>query len=686
MSCLLNYDKQGNAVVKGENASLFNSVLAKTGNEEWAIKMWSTSISSEFKLSGLKANEDNVVKFIELQERVEAKPFKGYEVVDALQASMGQDNFQQRFNDAFEGPTGEFEMNFDRIYNSGLYSADEVEMLFTKAGDIKSIWLRQKGQTIPTLNETPLAIVEKIDGSTTMFGGAQKFNPDEMLSNIVRGEEYEGVDLEGIRNTHSEVKQFVENPLTGELEAKVYDNTYHKLLYGVPTEADTSKIKEVLDFLIEIPGEDFITETNDIKELFKIIDVEAGKLGIDFVGIQDRYNILPTAELMQLIVATRAFVESVENLTEEDVRDFSEVYDAVFKTQEYSQTFVTEKIKNDKSVIRLKSNDREGMYEKHSLVKIKEGFFRKVNKNSDIYEDVYNLARNNTKNIFGEQFPSDKRNSLVYKTKFIKRAHEYAESLMSKFPNLNTEDAKKLVLLEEVFREGSEQENNIGLSQFNRLSTKDNTKLLEEGQSVVIREVIKEKRKGNILPISVSQSGVELLYEGEYTLKNIQNNTIIDVLAINGELNGVYSKIEHLNGFDNVDYLRNYYANNKDRVAEYKGNVEEHGTGLLANTQEPFIKVGGEVYERIGDDNVYEMVESDGLTRWDRKAPKRSFTPEVKPRTSINHEKVKITEPKRNKGSVELVNPLATIPHLTLDQATKAYNNVYSDDFLKTEC
>ena len=115
MACKLDYDKNGNAVVKGENAPLFNRIMSRTGNEEQAIKMWAVAESVDFKLSGISPTEENILKFIELNERVGAKPFKGQEVAEAINVSLGVEGFQSKFDNAFTNEKGEFEIDFNRV-------------------------------------------------------------------------------------------------------------------------------------------------------------------------------------------------------------------------------------------------------------------------------------------------------------------------------------------------------------------------------------------------------------------------------------------------------------------------------------------------------------------------------------------------------------------------------------------
>lgn len=683
-SCLLDYDNKGNVVVRGENSSLFNSVLSRTGNEEQAIKIWSVSISDDFKLSGMSPTESEVNKFIELQTRVESKPFIKDDAVEAINSSLGIENFQERFDKAFMNEEGEFELDFNRLFDSGLYTADEIENMFLHPEQIKETWLRQKNQTIPQIEGNFPVVAEE---GTTMFGMSRRVNPDKIVSDIVKGEEYEGVSEEMVNEIRGEkvaVQQFVLNPLTDTLEKKVYDNTYYKLLHGIPAEADTSKLNEVLDLIISIPGADFISQANNVKELFRILDIEAGKIGIDLVGIDKKFNVLPTAEVMNMLVAVRAISEDVSSVTEEDIQLLANTMDSVFGNQEYNDVFITEKLSQPKSVVRIKTNNRERMFSEFGLVKIKDGFYRKVNKNADAFELAYNNAKNNIKNIFGEQFPTDKRNSITYKEKFFQRMEEFTNKRISEYPNIPLEEAKKLIILEELYKEADNMEKEASLMKFKRLSQKNNIKILEEGNGAIISKIIDAKRKGNPLPLAVSQLGVELVYEGEYTLETLQDEQITDVLAINGELDGVLARKDFIDDVPMQEFERNYYLNNPHKLEEFRGNVEEFGTTIVATSKSPFIKVGGEIYEKV-DENVFEWLENDGLSRWDRKAPTQSYFPKKENITQMEKPKKYVASPKKNNG-VYLHNPLLNNPHLTEEEAEKAYKNVYSDDLLKTEC
>lgn len=688
MACKLDYDKNGNAVVRGENAPLFNRVMSRTGNEEQAIKIWAVSISEDFKLSGLSPTEENVLKFIELNERVESKPFKNQEVIDSINTSLGIESFQEKFDRAFTNENGEFEIDFNRVIDSGIYSADEVERLFQIAGDIKSIWLRQKNNTLPVLENSEDIVPIVLEDSFNSFGVKNRVNPDKVVSDIMKGVEYEHIPqevVENIKENKSIVKQFVINPLTNQLERKVYNNTYNTLLLSIPENADVSKLKEVLDFLVEIPSEDYISNNQDVKELFEIVDIEAGKIGIDLVGVKDKFNVLPTEGVMYLVTELKNIVDNFENITEDDVRSFANIYDEVYGSSETIEDFVTNKINNEKSVIKLKTKDRASMFQNHSLVRIKDGYYRKVNKSVDIYEELYNSAKNNNKNFFKEQFPANKVKSVTYKQEYIKRLQDFADSRISEYPTLTLEEARQLVLLEEFYKEQDSVLKEASLMKFKTLSHKNNIKLLEDGQSVVIRKIIEAKRKGNPLPLVVSQTGVELQYEGEYTTQTIQDETILDVLAINGEIDGVLSRknpLDELNVEENRDYERNFYLNNPEQLSEFNGLVEEHGEAVVAKSKDDFIKVGGEIFEKV-DRNVYQYLEKDGLDRWDRKAPKQTFSPKNK---SVNNLGTKfVATPKIDRG-VELNNPLLSLPTLTEVEADKAYKNVYSEGLLENNC
>ena len=736
MKCNLQIGKNGELKVGGVNAPLFREAMLRTNqNEEASLKIWAVAESEGFKEFNVPPTYDNVIKYNEYRERIDSTPFSSTELSDSMNASIGNVFFQEDFMKSFTNEKGEFEISSDRLKKVGLYSSSEIYNLLSDEKvqrNVKKFYNKSLNFEAPITTSEAKYII-KSENEISSLGFFKRENPDvvnETLGNIFAGikskedfdnrkmkvdEQWEAVKYEDISNDFSDktsIAQYVENPLTNELELKSYNNTYYETLFGTEIGENNEKAVEIIDLITSLTPEQ-LSDTNEIKYAFNTLSKELVKSGIDFVGIENQYGKIPSPKIMELLFHTKNILTN-ETISEDGLQNYVDVYNEVFEKSQNTKKSLFDGIITNSMKIEKENISDASLFINNSLVKIKENVYKKVNRNyEDVYEAVYNLMKNGGKQVI--PFDVSKAERAFYKEKIIRELREFASKKSQEIKNdveATNEELNEMSLLTEYFK-GEEQIVNpkVEWIKFERLSK---IKDVENWKSRFIqkmnKEMISQKMKGNTLPLTITQRGIEMTTEGDYSLSSIKNsisNSLYSDLVDYGLLtNQDFLATEEGIFIDesNVDFQRNLYANNPNLISEYNGAVEYgQGTDLKA-VGDTFIKVGGIVYEKVNG-NVYGLVSNQGEQTWNRQIPKISTKPNenkvlgnkiIKQTTNFN---INVEERNPNTNEIESVEvgnkeseifkTLSSIPLLNENEALKAYKNIYSNkifDWKNQEC
>ena len=702
MKCNLQIDKNGELKVGGVNAPLFREAMLRTNqNEEASLKIWAVAESDGFKEFNVPPTYDNVIKYNEYRERIDSTPFSPTELSDSMNASIGNVFFQEDFMKSFTNEKGEFEINSDRLKKVGLYSSSEIYNLLSDEkvqSNVKKFYNKSLNFEAP-ITTSEAKYVVKSDNEISSLGFFKRENPDvvsETLGNIFSGvkskedfdnrkmkvdEQWEAVKYEDISSDFSDktsIAQYVENPLTNELELKSYNNTYYETLFGTEIGENNEKAVEIIDLITSLTPEQ-LSDTNEIKHAFNTLSKELVKSGIDFVGIENQYGEIPSPKIIELLLHTKNILTN-EAISEEGLQNYVNVYNGVFEKNQNTKKSLFDGIITNSMKIEKENISDASLFINNSLVKIKENVYKKVNRNyEDVYEAVYNLMKNGGKQVI--PFDVSKAERALYKEKVIRELREFASKKSQGIRNdveATNEEIHEMALLTEYFKEGEQIVNpKIEWVKFERLSK---IKDVESWKSRFIqkmnKEMISQKMKGNQLPLTITQRGLEMTTDGDYSLSLIKNsisNSLYSYLIDYGFLtNQDFLATEEGIFIDegNVDFQRNLYVNNPNLISEYNGAVEYgQGTDLKA-VGDTFIKVGGIVYEKVNG-NVYGLVSNQGEQTWNRQIPKVFTKPSenkvlgkktIKQTTNFN---VNVEERNPNTNEIENVEVEISVPSET---------------------
>ena len=130
------------------------------------------------------------------------------------------------------------------------------------------------------------------------------------------------------------------------------------------------------------------------------------------------------------------------------------------------------------------------------------------------------------------------------------------------------------------------------------------------------KKILKNKKLKDIFYFS--NRGLEARYMGEYTKKQLEIELTdrefkdLQQYALLSDNDSIsYLKPEYeLMEISDVNILRNYYANNIEKLKELENPYQILGTTIIVkNINDNFIKVKGELYEKIKE-GVYELVKN----------------------------------------------------------------------------
>ena len=684
MKCNLQIDKNGELKVGGVNAPLFREAMLRTNqNEEASLKIWAVAESEGFKEFNVPPTYDNVIKYNEYRERIDSTPFSSTELSDSMNASIGNVFFQEDFMKSFTNEKGEFEINSDRLKKVGLYSSSEIYNLLSDEKvqrNVKKFYNKSLNFEAP-ITTSEAKYVVKSDNEISSLGFFKRENPDvvnETFGNIFAGvkskedfdnrkmkvdEQWEAVKYEDISNDFSDktsIAQYVENPLTNELELKSYNNTYYETLFGTEIGENNEKAVEIIDLITSLTPEQ-LSDTNEIKHAFNTLSKELVKSGIDFVGIENQYGEIPSPKIIELLLHTKNILTN-EAISEEGLQNYVNVYNEVFEKNQNTKKSLFDGIITNSMKIEKENISDASLFINNSLVKIKENVYKKVNRNyEDVYEAVYNLMKNGGKQVI--PFDVSKAERALYKEKVIRELREFASKKSQGIRNdveATNEELNEMSLLSEYFKEEEQIVNpKVEWIKFERLSK---IKDVENWKSRFVqrmnKEMISQKMKGNELPLTITQRGLEMTTDGDYSLSLIKNsisNSLYSDLIDYGFLTNQDFLATEEGIFineGNVDFQRNLYANNPNLISEYNGAVEYgQGTDLKA-VGDTFIKVGGIVYEKVNG-NVYGLVSNQGEQTWNRNPPRIT----TKPKTPTNVGKKTVKQSTNLSVNVEEISP-----------------------------
>lgn len=662
MNCKIDIDEQGNVQVKGENSSLFIEALFVYGNDIDALNVYGVSLTDEFKETTLAPTVNNVLSFIESYNISNTSFFSEQEITDIYNSFNYQD-----FLDATT-INGEFVL--DRENMLSFYSPQEADDLLKDTQlteTVHKIWYKAQSSmefleeydfkvpptVIKTQEKTVLGKnrIENLDKTYVEIGAvASGISTLETLNEVFDTSDKEITNeifpseaiVEEYKNKQA-LQQYVENPLTGNIEKKVFNSTQNRLLQTFNPQQDFSSLTNNIDFLNRIDNDVLSTNTAPTTDILIQIEDLGADLNIDLVGL---------SETNKSIEETKDFLNSLKGFMQspiENIENFSTTYNNFFNIEEETNRPIISDIQGEFLMkIETLSSEIE-MFDKYSVIKITDNIYKKVKKTqTDIYEELYERVLQ-TPTIFDEsiyypfgfnkedRFDITKFSNKKYKTQIKQKLKEAVEKEIKYYQteeSYSPDTISQLIIHKKVNNSKSEIPLVNKESYYNTFY-EENTKGFEEKfVSDLNKFIIKQKLKGkNIPPLTFTQRGVELEYDGEYsavqTLYSLPKSLQKNLLKYAQLTNNIPSVLNIVNFEKNIDiesdlnFNRNFYTNFKDQLPLFEGEYTTlSSTEIKANSTNDFIKLRDGVYEYDGAE-TYGKIEDQNSFKWNRNSPNK---------------------------------------------------------------
>lgn len=382
MSCTVDISPQGEVIVTGENASLFNEAFLYYGNDVDALDVYSTSLTQEFQETGLTPTVQNVARYLESDNIQQASEFNPQEL---------QDIYSTNYKQFLQATTvdGEFALNYENLRT--FFSPQEADELLSNPSlqnKVHRIWYKFQNQEESLEDyefvEPPVQI---LTDTKTALGTYKKENPDEVYTELGAV----AVQAETVSELYTELSetdnpllaevnaseeivqeysgkqalpQYTENPATQQLEKKVYDSTESQIIHTYDPTQNTHSIQEDIVFLLTIDNDVISGNTSPAQDILHRIEQATIELGLDTVGL---------AETQQSIEAIKEYLSTLSQFLYNPVETaslYAQAHNDFFSVQETQDRPVILSIQgNDLMVIQSQKSEYE-LYRDYGVIRI----------------------------------------------------------------------------------------------------------------------------------------------------------------------------------------------------------------------------------------------------------------------------------------------------------------------------
>lgn len=662
MSCTVDISPQGEVIVTGENASLFNEAFLYYGNDVDALDVYSTSLTQEFQATGLTPTVQNVVRYLESDNIQQASEFSPQEL---------QDIYNTNYKQFLQATTvdGEFALNYENLRT--FFSPQEADELLSDPSlqnKVHRLWYKFQNQEESLEDyefvEPPVKI---LTDEKTALGTYRKENPDKVYNELgaiaTQAETVSELNLklsEAENPLFSEVDateeivqeyegkqalpQYTENPATQQLEKKVYDSTESQILHTYDPTQNTHSIQEDIVFLLSIDNDVISNNTSPAQDILHRIEQATIELGLDTVGL---------AESQQSIEATKEYLSALSQFLYNPVETaslYAQAHNDFFSVQETQDRPIILTIQgNDLMVIQSQKSEYE-LYRDYGVIRIQGDVFKKVSKQTEnLFEDFYQRVLQDPsvvpqKVLYPYAFETEteistqKLRNPRYKTQIKQALEKYVNSLL---PSLQTTESTPEELQEFAVQKlvhKSQQRVLQKSDYYNTMYSRDNSKFLDSFLPKINKYILKQKERGNEIPVSWTQRGLELPYDGVYSAvqllyslpQSLREDTI-KYAQITQNMPSVLqiANTQYLNDIESdIDFNRNYYTNFPDQLPNYTNAYQTLDDNTIqTRSTENFIKIRNQVYEKVTE-NLFTKIPNQNSLVWDRPQQKPTKQPQ----------------------------------------------------------
>lgn len=607
------------------------------GNVDNALSLYGMTMTDEFKdLKIKKPNLEDLLLFSDNFDSYSKKLDKDDIILftDLTLNTEDVDNLKDKFVDAFS-KEGIFDIDKKRLKESKLFTDNDIDFIINldNIKPLQSLYYGLKNGNDEFQNIVSEYIISK-DGMT-------KINPDGFykwaMTNYIgiqsKNEIYnKALSInDDIVVDNPQIIETIEKDIKNKQKLQSYEteeygeevvnkkdgDTKTTLMLTLDVDQDFTSILDQLTFLITRKIDVFVDNIDQIQKYLNNLEIQFAEKGIDMsnlseIGVNKSYN-----ELQDFIGSLYNFLldlqnKDVESLNE-TIEDFSNKYDLFFGKQTMNETKIAEKMDEDSVYLYLETNlDEETLFKNNSIIKFSKNIYQKITDNlelDELYELIYQNPNLLPKEVYSVKI-EDKNKDII-----LEDIDEYVTNESKKIltPNSDNNIIKKIQAYKIL--------NGIDLDQ-DYTENLNNSYL--QGKWINPKEflinfnkkILKNKKLKDIFYFS--NRGLEARYMGEYTKKQLEieltDREFKDLqqyalLSNNDSISYLKPEYELMETSD-VNILRNYYANNIEKLKELSNPYQILGTTIIVkNINDNFIKVKGELYEKVNE-GIYELIEN----------------------------------------------------------------------------
>jgi hypothetical protein len=474
-------ENQDGTVEVLQDKDLFNNLVEETGSQVEALELWAVAQSEEFEATGATKSSQDIRVFLDnyAATKTDLTPSEVYEV-RSLMRENGVETLSELHRvlvDTFK-PNGVFDVDYNRMLNSGLYTEDDIAGF--NPDQVMDLMLKIEGSSEVIV---PLAgTYEYTDSSKkSAIGSSKKLSEDDVYREIVDAVEnfQDEAEISDVinalpyrsfvdkYNSDNNFAQEVLNSLAklkrvpvisidgGELVSenistiKTVENT---ILVG----QDTLELSSDIEFLSEVSPEVWQENIDMVKKEVKKVEITLAKMSVDVAGIlevaerrDDIIDLLLAAENM-LVTPSAA-----------NIRNFAMLKDDLVPASNSTVVRNLSPEYQGLNIVYLATNkSQQELFEAHGLMKVGPNLYHKVKMETDTksaaYELLYQRYLNGSLEVPSQYVVADKENkqgALEDITKFVMSRevgfktgmHEEASLFQLVFNHKPLETAKQLV-------------------------------------------------------------------------------------------------------------------------------------------------------------------------------------------------------------------------------------------------
>ena len=616
-----------------------------------ALDLYGISLTDEFNQMGIQNptlknliafNEQNIIENVQELDKQDKQ--------DLLSLSLSNniiDDFRSKFIDALT-IDGVFGIDNNKLLESGIFSQNNLFDLesIDNINKLRNLYYKLNSYEGEISGVTDDIVLEK-----TLF---DKVNPDEFTQTLY--DNYIGLSTEEeILNKANEIGdetilenqsiiptviEKVKNKQTliqyedngSELVIKEGNNTKTKLEQTIDVDQDFTELTQKIEFIKELPIEIYVENLPMIQEYVRSLESLAANVGIDIAGLVEGLVEKKFDDTIDFLDSLYNFLNDIQNgdgrSIMESIDEFSQTYNNYFEVENNVKQTQVEKITKPGVFMHVETNlSEEEIFEKDALLKVNDTTYQKVDDSRSI-EELYSLLLDNV-GLLPKGTVSVKNRALnedIMMDELDQFISKEAKEYLTDESDINV--IKKIVIYKIL--------TNIKPTSTETVVTGIKGINIDNFIVEFNKEILNNQRLKDIFYFS--NRGLEAKgVLGEYTSQVLRNelpqdsfDELVEYAKLSG--NNSLSYLTQLNIGEEESNLRDYYANNLNKLSEYDNNYTVDNGYIIANTNEEFIKIKGKLYENVAP-NIFGEVKTDTRYRnYDLEKPiyDNSVTKEIK--------------------------------------------------------